>query len=546
MPFIHANIFNATDPINMSINHPPRNPTLLVILDGFGISNSKINNPITQANTPILDRYFSNFPNSQLEASGAAVALPEGQMGNSEVGHLTLGAGATVPQYLVSIDDAIKDRSFFDKKTLVTAIKQAKKSRRPIHLIGLVSDGGVHSHNRHLYALIELCHRHGVRPLLHMITDGRDTAPHSAQNYTKELSAALTEANGSVATVCGRYYAMDRDQRWERTELAWRAIVLNQARTGHTLETVISNAYQNGESDEFIKPTVLPSATPIAMNDEVIFFNYRKDRTKQLTTALATEHFNYFDRGNHTAVSVTCMTNYVPELKLPYAFNQQKPKTTLAETISHAGLSQFHCAETEKYAHITYFFNGGRKERYEKEERCIVPSPKVSTYDHAPSMSAAQITDEVIHAMEKQHPSFIVVNFANGDMLGHTAVRDAVIQAIETLDREAGRLLDAAVLANYSIVLTADHGNCEQLIDPDTGKPHTQHTLNPVPCLIIDPDRWKLESGGSLKDIAPTVLQLMGLDIPSEMTGHSLLIKETEEAPTFIPERLPSETTAVD
>ena len=530
----------------MNTNHPPRNPTLLVILDGFGISNSKTDNPVAYADTPILDRYFSNFPNTLLEASGTAVALPEGQMGNSEVGHLTLGAGATVPQYLVSIDNAIKDGSFFNNEAFVTAIKRSRKSRRPIHLVGMVSDGGVHSHNRHLYALIKLCHRYGVRPLLHMITDGRDTAPHAAQNHAQELSAALTKANGDVATICGRYYAMDRDQRWERTELAWRAIVLNQARTNHTLETALYDAYKNGESDEFIKPTVLPGAIPIEMNDEVIFFNYRKDRAKQLTAALATKHFNYFDRCNHTTASVTCMTNYVPEFKLPYAFDQQRPKTTLAETISNAGLSQFHCAETEKYAHVTYFFNGGRKKRHDKEERCIVPSPKVSTYDHAPAMSAAQITDEVIHTMEQQQPSFIVVNFANGDMVGHTAARDAVIQAVEALDHEVGRLLDAAVLANYSIVLTADHGNCEQLIDPDTGKPHTQHTLNPVPCLIIDPDRWKLESGGSLKDIAPTVLQLMGLKVPHEMTGHSLLIKETEETPAFIPERLPSETTHAD
>ncbi len=546
MPLIHPNIFKAADSINMDMNTPPRHPTLLIILDGFGMSDSKMNNAIAHANTPRLDRYFRNFPNTQLEASGEAVALPAGQMGNSEVGHLTLGAGATVPQHLVTIDNAIEDGSFFNKEAFIIAIKQAKKLLRPIHLIGLVSEGGVHSHNRHLYALIELCRRHDVCPLLHIITDGRDTAPHSTQNYAQKLTSTLSEANGAVATVCGRYYAMDRNQRWNRTQLAWKAMALNQARTDHTLETTLSNAYQKGETDEFIKPTVLPSAIPITEGDTVIFFNYRKDRTQQLTTAFAANHFNYFDRGNYTPPSVTCMTNYIPEFNLPFAFDQLKPKTTLAETISNAGLSQFHCAETEKYAHVTYFFNGGHRERYEREERCIVPSPKVSTYDHAPAMSAARITDEVIHNIEQKKPSFIVVNFANGDMVGHTAVRNAVIQAVETLDHEVGRLLDTAVLTNYSIVLTADHGNCELMIDPDTGEPHTQHTLNPVPCLIIDPDRWKLESGGSLKDIAPTVLQLMGLEKPPEMTGHSLLTKETEKTPIFTPEPLPSETVPVN
>lgn len=514
----------------MNIDDSQKKPTLLVILDGFGINPSKINNGIANAHTPRLDYYFDKFPSTELEACGHAVGLPKGQMGNSEVGHLTLGAGATMAQHLVNIDEAIKDKSFFDNTALVSAVKQAQQNQRPIHLIGLVSDGGVHSHNRHLYALIELCRHYGVSPLLHMITDGRDTAPHSALSYIEELSAALIQANGSVATVSGRYYAMDRDQRWDRTELAWRAMALNQGRTAPTVETAISNAYQREESDEFIKPTVLPHAKGIDASDAVIFFNYRKDRTQQLTAALASSEFEHFNRAHYTPTSVTCMTLYNPEFDLPFAFSQQQPQTTLAETISKEGLSQFHCAETEKYAHVTYFFNGGKGDCHDKEEHCIVPSPKVDTYDQAPAMSAAQIADKTIAAILETRPSFIVVNFANGDMVGHTAIREAVTQAIEALDHEVGRLLDTATLAGYSIVVTADHGNCEQLIDPETGTPHTQHTTNPVPCLIIAPDSWTLANGGSLKDIAPTVLQLMGIETPHAMTGHSLLIPATGAA----------------
>ena len=506
-------------------NHPPRKRTLLVILDGFGINSSKINNGIAAANTPNLDRYFAAHPTTQVEASGQAVGLPQGQMGNSEVGHLTLGSGAIMRQYLVSIDDAIEDGSFFANGVLKAALAKAKHHQRPVHLLGLLSDGGVHSHLRHLLALIEMCQREGVRPLLHAITDGRDTGPSSAQNYIDIVTSALEKAGGAVATVSGRYYAMDRDQRWERTEKAWRALVQGEGRKSENLINAIHESYANGETDEFILPTILSEAQTISADDAVIFFNFRKDRTRQLTSALASADFDHFDRGTYTPVEVTCMTNYDPAFNLPYAFVQERPDTTLAEVISSAGLTQFHCAETEKYAHVTYFFNGGRGECFPLESHKIVPSPKVDTYDHAPEMSAARVADEVIEAMTQEQHAFIVVNFANGDMVGHTAVRDAVVQAVETLDREVGRLLDSAVSEGYSVVLTADHGNCEQLIDPVTGKPHTQHTTNPVPCMIIDPSDWQLESGGGLKDIAPTVLQLMGLEKPAAMTGHSLLLK---------------------
>ncbi len=507
------------------MNSSARRPTLLVILDGFGINPSSINNGIAAAKTPHLDEYFARYPFTELEASGKAVGLPNGQMGNSEVGHLTLGSGAIMRQDLVRIDDSIEDKSFYSNQVLLNAINQAKASNRPIHLIGLVSEGGVHSHMRHLYALFKMCKQYDVKPLLHVITDGRDTPPQSAIDYIESVESALADANGSIATVSGRYYAMDRDKRWDRTELAWQAIVNNKGPRAHSFAEAVQQAYDQGDTDEFIKPTVLDSATPIQANDAVIFFNFRKDRTRQLTAALSKSDFEEFDRADFQPVTVTCMTNYDSYFQLPFAFSEEQPETTLAETIYNAGLTQFHCAETEKYAHVTYFFNGGRGDPFPNEDRLIVSSPKVATYDLQPEMSAHDVADSVIESMENERYDFIVVNFANGDMVGHTAIRDAVIKAVEALDQEVGRVLDCAVKEGYSVLLTADHGNCEVLVDPDTGKPHTQHTQNPVPCMIIDKETWELSPGGGLKDVAPTILQLMGLSQPKAMTGHSLLIK---------------------
>lgn len=511
-------------------NMPPRRPTLLVILDGFGINPSKINNAIASAHTPRLDHYFERYPSTQLEASGLAVGLPEGQMGNSEVGHLTLGSGSVMRQYLVMIDDAIADGSFYANPVFINAASRAKQRGRPLHLLGLVSEGGVHSHVNHVYALIELCRRMGVKPLLHMITDGRDTAPQAAINYVSLLETALARVGGAVATVSGRYYAMDRDNRWTRTEAAWRAIVKGDGQRAPNLRRAIQNAYDDGVGDEFIRPTVLPQATQIIADDEVIFFNFRNDRTRQLTQALTASEFKEFSRPDYSPVTVSCMTCYDETFNLPFAFKQDKPETTLADTLFHAGLSQFHCAETEKYAHVTYFFNGGSDTPHAYETYQIIPSPKVSTYDLKPEMSAPQVADAVIKAMRDEKYAFIVVNFANGDMVGHTAVREAVIKAVEALDHEVGRVLDAAAEEGYSVIVTADHGNCEQLVDPETGEPHTQHTTNPVPCLIIDQIRWQLSATGGLKDIAPTVLQLMGLTKPGAMNGKSLLIKPADKA----------------
>ena len=508
----------------------PRHPVLLVILDGFGVNPSSLHNGVAQANTPRLDEYFAKYPVTSLQASGHAVGLPNGQMGNSEVGHLTIGCGQVIRQDLVSINDAIDNGQFFENSVLLEAIENARRRARPVHLMGLVSDGGVHSHIHHLMALVDLCQRQGVKPLLHMITDGRDTPPKSAKLFLPELEAALERAGGRIMTVMGRYYAMDRDHRWDRTQQAWNAMVQGQGHRAESAAQAIDSAYQNDLSDEFIPPTVLSSDTVIGADDEVIFFNFRKDRARQLTAALAIREFSEFDRNGFTPVTVTCMTEYDEWFHLPYAFCQDRPQTTLGEVISGAGLKQFHCAETEKYAHVTYFFNGRRGEAYPLEDRVIVPSPHVATYDLAPAMSASEVSDEVIKAINSQQYGFIVVNYANGDMVGHTGKEDAIIRSIEAMDHEVGRMLDVAVANEYSVILTADHGNCEEMVDAVTGAPHTQHTSFPVPCMVLDETRWQLATGAGLSSIAPTVLRLMGIEQPDSMVSQSLLVSPVAKA----------------
>ncbi|NOX43488.1 MAG: 2,3-bisphosphoglycerate-independent phosphoglycerate mutase [Gammaproteobacteria bacterium] len=507
----------------------PRRPVLLVILDGFGINPSHINNAVAEANTPRLDHYLSHYPHTTLQASGKAVGLPDGQMGNSEVGHLALGCGSIIRQDIVNIDDAISKGQFFENQALCAAIDTARSVGRPIHLMGLISDGGVHSHINHAYALIELCAQRGVKPILHMITDGRDTPPQSALKYLPDLEATLLRAGGSVATVSGRYYSMDRDTRWDRIELAWSAMVRGEGRKAKSLREAIDIAYAEGETDEFIKPTILSGALPITIQDTAIFFNFRKDRPRQLVKALTKKEFTDFERGDYLPITVTCMTEYDKWFKLPFAFEHERPRITLGEIISQSGLKQFHCAETEKYAHVTYFFNGGRGDPYQGENRVIIDSPDVATYDLAPEMNAAAVADAVIDAVKSKQYAFIVVNFANGDMVGHTAIREAVIQSVESLDKEVGRVLDAAIAEGFSVVLTADHGNCEEMVDPVSGEPHTQHTVYPVPCLVIDEVPWQLSIGAGLTSIAPTVLQLMGLQQPDLMQGQSLLLKPLSE-----------------
>lgn len=501
-----------------------RRPVLLVILDGVGINPSTLNNAVYEASTPRLDDYFSRYPHTVLQASGAAVGLPEGQMGNSEVGHLTLGGGCIVAQDLTRIDAAIETGDYFANPMLIQAAQRALACNRPLHIVGLISDGGVHSHLRHLAATLQMCKQQGVKPVLHMITDGRDTPPRHVHTYLPMLNQMLDEFGGVVASVCGRYYAMDRDQRWERVEPAWSAMVQAKGRRCNSLNDAIARAYSNAESDEFITPSVIADAPIIAHEDEVFFLNFRNDRARQLAAALSQADFSGFDRQGFLPVHLTSMTEYDPRLDLPIAFAPQRPAQTLSGRVSEAGFAQFHCAETEKYAHVTFFFNGGVEAVLAGEQRQLIPSPKVATYDLQPEMHADQVTDAVIAALHSHKYAFIVVNYANGDMVGHTAVKDAVIQAVETLDHEVGRLLDSAIAQDYSIVVTADHGNCEELVDPHTGQPQTQHSLFPVPCMVIDSQPRLLAAGGGLCDVAPTVLDLMGLSKPPSMTGNSLLL----------------------
>ena len=509
-----------------NVSGVPRRPVVLVILDGVGVNPSRRNNGVLEADTPNLDHYFSRYPHTTLQASGPAVGLPDGQMGNSEVGHLTLGAGSIIRQDMVRINDAIANSEFFDNPAFCAAMQRAGENGRPLHLLGLVSDGGVHSDLGHLRALIRMCHERHVRPLLHMVCDGRDTPPQSARQYLAGIEPLLHEAGGSVASIMGRYYAMDRDKRWERTELAWRALVLGKGEHATSAQTAIGSAYAAGDTDEFIKPILLPGFEQVREGDTLISFNFRKDRPQQIVAALGLEKFTGFDRGNAPLANVVCMMPYDRGFDLPYAFAPERPATTLGEAISNYGLAQFHCAETEKYAHVTYFFNGGRTSLYSGESQLLIPSPGVATYDLKPSMSATGVADAVVKAISQGVYGFIVVNFANGDMVGHTARRDAVIEAMETLDCEVSRVLQAAQNAGYSVLLTADHGNCEEMVDPFTGAPHTQHTTYPVPCLVVDESNWALSGNGGLANVAPTVLQLMGLPIPREINADSLLLRE--------------------
>lgn len=503
----------------------PRRPVVLIILDGVGVNPSKVNNGFVEADTPALDTYFSRYPHTTLRASGGAVGLPDGQMGSSEVGHLTLGAGSIIRQDIVRITDAVDSGEFFKNPAFCAALDASRERGRPCHLIGLVSDGGVHADLGHLKALIDMCRQRKVRPLLHMITDGRDTPPQSAIRFIAEVEPGLHEAGGAIGGVCGRYYAMDRDGRWERTELAWRALRLGKGERAQSAGTAIRSAYAGGDTDEFIRPILLPAFQPIADDDCVISFNFRKDRPRQLVAALGDPAFAGFDRGDLGLPRVTCMMPYDPALGMVSAFEPERPATTLGEVIADSGIRQFRCAETEKYAHVTYFFNGGRAEPHTGEDQLLVPSPHVATYDLKPSMSAAEVANAVIRAIAEKRHGLVVVNFANGDMVGHTAKRLAVLEAVESLDREVSRVLRVAQSTGYSVVLTADHGNCEEMMDPFTGAPHTQHTTYPVPCLIIDDDNWQLSSDGGLANVAPTVLHLMGIDAPEQMDAQSLLLR---------------------
>ncbi len=480
----------------------------LVVLDGWGIAPPGPGNAVDLADTPVFDELWRRHPHARLAASGAAVGLPDGQMGNSEVGHLTIGAGRILYQDLVRVSRSIADGSFFANEALLGAFRRARARGGSVHLLGLVSNGGVHSHVDHLRALLELARREGMteHTWIHAFTDGRDVSPTSAERDLAELPA------GRIATVCGRYYAMDRDRRWERTARAFDAIVRGQGQTAGDPVVAVHTSYARGITDEFIEPIVLAGRPRLQPGvDTAIFFNFRPDRARQLSQRLV-----------EAGVDLTTMTRYSDELAVPVAFGEQHVEETLAEVLSRAGVRQLHVAETEKYAHVTYFFNGGEEREWAGETRILVPSPRdVPSYDHKPEMSADEVADRFVAEVGAGY-GFAVLNFANPDMVGHTGSIPAVVAAVEAVDRCLGRVVDATHAAGGACLVTADHGNAEQMLEADGKSPHTAHTTNPVP-LVLTAGGAALRDGGELADLAPTVLALLGLPQPEAMTGRSLL-----------------------
>jgi len=505
---------------------PPKT-IVLVICDGWGEAPPSPGNAIALAKTPTFDRWRREFPWTTLEASGQAVGLPAGLMGNSEVGHLNLGAGRIVPQDLLRIDLALRDGSFFENPALLEAMEAAKKPGSALHLMGLVSDGGVHSHERHLFGLLAMARRRSVpRVVVHAFTDGRDTPPRSALRYVENLEAALREAGGEIGTVSGRYYAMDRDSRWDRVARAYAALVSGEGERATSARVAVEQAYDRGENDEFISPTVLtsPDRPPrrIADGDAAIFFNFRADRARELTRALTEPGFTELDRGRFPSLHFVCFTRYKKEFPLPVAFPPLVLREILAEVWAEQHITNLRIAETEKYAHVTYFFNGGVEKAFPGEQRTLVPSWRGATYDLHPQMSAEDITREAVEAIRRRAFGGLVVNFANADMVGHTGKIPETVAAIEILDACFARLEDASREEDAVLIMTADHGNAEQMLDSQTGQPHTAHTTNPVPLILCNGQVRSLRPGGSLADVAPTILGLQGIAAPKEMTGRDL------------------------
>jgi 2,3-bisphosphoglycerate-independent phosphoglycerate mutase len=496
----------------------------LVILDGWGLAEPGPGNAISLAKTPVFDSLWERYPHTRLSAQGRDVGLPDGQMGNSEVGHLNLGAGAIVKQDLARIDDAVADGSFFENPALLAACEHARNSPRGrLHLLGLVSDGGVHSGWEHIEATIELASQEGVPDVVfHAYTDGRDTLPHGGRGYLGELERWLRQA-GRVGTVSGRYYAMDRDTRWERTKLAYDAIVHARGQGAATATEAIESSYEREETDEFVLPTVIGDYDGAAAGDVAIFVNFRPDRARQMTRALAEPGFDEFSRTGAPALELTTMTSYRKGWPYPVAFPEERPKTTLAKTIAKAGGRQLHVAETEKYAHVTYFFNGGQEKELEGEEHCLVESPRdVPTYDHKPEMSARAAADTFVERWGAGEYRFGIINFANPDMVGHTGVIPAAVAAVEAVDACLGDVVAAVEARGGACIVTADHGNCDHMLEPD-GSPNTAHSLNPVP-LVVTAEGLRLRDRGILADVAPTALDLLGIPQPAPMTGKTLVV----------------------
>ncbi len=508
------------------------NPVLLLILDGWGYSQKLPGNAIARASTPCMDRLCKQFPWAVIQASGEAVGLPSGQMGNSEVGHLNIGAGRIVYQDLTRISQSIRNGQFFQNRILIETMVEARKSGSALHLIGLVSNGGVHSHFTHLLALLKMAQQEGLaRVYIHAILDGRDTPPASARPFLEQLYRHSIEPNnpGVIASICGRYYAMDRDRRWERTEKTYRAYVYGEGITATHPLSALEAAYGRGETDEFVTPVVivdeegLPLST-IRSQDSIICFNFRPDRARQITHALADEVFTAFNRGPKAPrPRYVTLTEYDRALPVKIAFPPEYLEGTLGEVVSSLGYPQLRVAETEKYAHVTFFLNGGREEPFPGEKRVLIPSPQVATYDLQPEMSARGVAVEIVSALRNRELPFIVANFANADMVGHTGDFSAAVKSVEAVDDSVGLIAEEASSRGWRAVICGDHGNAEQMTD-DQGSPHTAHTANPVPAIVLTPEPVILNREGILADIAPTVLGLAGVDCPPQMTGRNLIL----------------------
>ena len=506
-------------------------PIMLMILDGFGINEKSDGNAVKQANTPNIDKLMKKYQTTKIYTSGLKVGLPDGQMGNSEVGHTNIGAGRIVYQELTKITKSIEDGDFFSIPEFIEAIENCKKYNSKLHILGLVSDGGVHSHIRHLYGLLEMAKRRDFENVyVHCFLDGRDTPPASAEGYITELEEKMKEKGvGKIASISGRYYAMDRDKRWERVKKCYDALVKGEGNKSTSATIAIEDSYQKEVFDEFVEPTVICNGdTPIATikeHDSIIFFNFRPDRARQITRAIVDKDFDAFETKKMETYFV-CFTSYdetMPNVKI--AFKKEPLVNTFGEIISKHGLTQLRIAETEKYAHVTFFFNGGEEKQYPGEDRILVPSPKVATYDLQPEMSAPEVTKKVVEAINSGKYDSIILNYANTDMVGHTGNLPAAIKAVETIDECVGKVVEAIVAHHGTILITADHGNCEQMIDYKTGEPHTAHTTNPVPFILVTEDTSLKLKEGKLADLAPTMLELLGIEKPKEMTGESILVK---------------------
>ena len=511
-----------------------KKPTVLMILDGYGLNDKVEGNAVAQAKTPVMDKLMAECPFVKGNASGLAVGLPDGQMGNSEVGHLNMGAGRIVYQELTRITKEIQDGDFFKNEALLHAVKSAKENGSALHLFGLLSDGGVHSHNTHLYALLELAKREGLENVyVHCFLDGRDTPPASGKGYVEQLVDKMKEIGvGQVATVMGRYYAMDRDNRWDRVELAYNAMVKGEGAEAACGICAVQNSYDNGKNDEFVVPAVVKKdGAPVATikdKDSVIFFNFRPDRAREITRAFCADEFDGFAREKRLDLTYVCFTEYdetIPNKEV--AFHKVSITNTFGEFLAAHNMTQARIAETEKYAHVTFFFNGGVEEPNKGEDRILVKSPKVATYDLKPEMSAYEVCDKLTGAIRSEKYDVIIINFANPDMVGHTGIQAAAIAAVEAVDECVGKTVEALKEVGGQMFICADHGNAEQLIDYETGAPFTAHTTNPVPFILVNYDEsYTLREGGCLADIAPTLIEMMGMQQPAEMTGKSLLVRK--------------------